>query len=153
MHEFDNRQMGAVRVRLFAAISLSAFALTGCPCPICLDSLVDRISPVEATDTAISETFVRIDLYAKQHGTVPPSLNVLPEREGYANSITDGWGKPLLYEVSDDGRLTLTSYGKDGKPGGTGEDADISRSYYSKRPDGSLWVGSDMWIVEAGFGR
>jgi hypothetical protein len=154
MNVKGDRPKSGFHVRFLAAILLSAFAVAGCVCPACLlDHFVTVITPVEMTDSAITETFVRIDLYAKEHGTTPPSLDVLPERKGYMNRITDGWGRPLLYEVSDDGRLTLTSYGKDGKPGGSGEDADISRSYYSRRPDGSLWVGSDLWIVEAEVGE
>ena len=65
------------------------------------------------------------------------------------NRTTDGWNRPLQYRVAQDGIITLTSLGADGKPGGDGEDADISVSYRSKRPNGSLWVGSPMWLVEA----
>lgn len=87
-------------------------------------------------------------IYAQAHKAVPSSLDVLPKREGYVNRTTDSWNRPLQYHIADDGMLTLTSYGADGKPGGTGEDADISVSYHSTKPDGSLWVGSSMWTVE-----
>ena len=111
-------------------------------------SCVDRITPVESTKSAIGETFVRISIYAATNMTVPLSLDVLPKRDGYSNQITDGWGRPLEYRVTQDGIMTLTSLGRNGKPGGNGEDADMAESYFAKRPDGSLWVGSDMWIVE-----
>jgi hypothetical protein len=101
------------------------------------------------TRTSITETFVRIDLYAKQKGQLPPTLAVLPEREGYANRITDGWGRPLQYHLDRDGIITLTNLGRDGKPGGAGADADIAESYYSSRKDGTLWVGAELWIAEA----
>ncbi len=110
---------------------------------------MDTITPVDSTVTAIGESFARVQIYARRNGAVPPSLNVLPKRRGYANQITDGWHRPLLYHVAPDGVITITSFGRDGKPGGTGEDADISESYRSKRRDGSLWVTSDLWIVEA----
>jgi hypothetical protein len=110
---------------------------------------VDRITPVEMTHTAMTETFVRISLYAETNKALPPSLDVLPKREGYANRRSDGWKRPLQYSVTGNGVITLRSLGADGKPGGDGENADISQSYRSKRPDGSLWVGSPMWIVEA----
>jgi hypothetical protein len=110
---------------------------------------MDTISPIDSTITAMDESFARVQIYAKTNGAVPPSLDVLPKRKGYANQITDGWHRPLLYRVAPDGVITITSFGRDGKPGGTGEDADIAVSYRSKRPDGSLWVGSDLWIVEA----
>ena len=39
---------------------------------------------------------------------------------------TDPWGRPYVYRVpGTKGEFDLYSYGKDGKPGGTGEDADI----------------------------
>jgi hypothetical protein len=108
-----------------------------------------RITPVEMTKTAITETFARISIYAQTNRAVPSSLAVLPKRDGYANRTTDGWGRSLQYSLSTDGIITLTSFGRDGKPGGSGEDADTSESYFTKKSDGSLWVGLDLWIVEA----
>ena len=115
----------------------------------CLSCCLHLITPREMTLTSITETFVRIDLYAKQNGQLPATLAVLPEREGYANRIVDGWGRPLQYHLEEDGVITLVSLGRDGKPGGPGEDADISESYYSRRTDGTLWVGAELWIAEA----
>jgi general secretion pathway protein G len=38
----------------------------------------------------------------------------------------DPWGRPYVYRVpGQTGDFDLVSYGRDGKPGGTGEDADI----------------------------
>jgi hypothetical protein len=112
-------------------------------------SFVDRITPLEMTRTAMGETFVRISLYAERHKALPPSLDVLPKREGYENRTTDGWNRPLQYTVASDGVITLKSFGADGKPGGDAKNADISESYRSRKPDGSLWAGLPMWIVEA----
>lgn len=39
----------------------------------------------------------------------------------------DPWGHPYLYKApGEHGEYDLLSYGKDGRPGGTGEDADIT---------------------------
>ena len=39
---------------------------------------------------------------------------------------TDPWGRPYLYRSpGQSGEYEVVSYGRDGKPGGTGEDADI----------------------------
>lgn len=39
----------------------------------------------------------------------------------------DPWGQPYVYRYSDtDSEFDLLSYGKDGRPGGDGENADIS---------------------------
>jgi hypothetical protein len=110
--------------------------------------LVDVIPPKAMTVTAIDETFVRIGMYVRQHNSIPSSLDILPKREGYANRITDGWNRPLQYEVWSNGIIRLTSSGKDGKLGGDGENADITKAYRTKKPDGSLWATSEMWIVE-----
>ena len=38
----------------------------------------------------------------------------------------DPWGKPYLYRIpGEKGEFDLVSYGKDGQPGGSGENADI----------------------------
>jgi general secretion pathway protein G len=38
----------------------------------------------------------------------------------------DPWGKPYLYRTpGEKSEIELVSYGKDGQPGGTGENADI----------------------------
>jgi hypothetical protein len=110
---------------------------------------IHLVTPEEMTRTSIIETFVRIDLYAKQNRCPPPSLDVLPRREGYVNRTIDGWNRPLQYHIGTDGLITLVSFGRDGKIGGSGEDADISQSYYSRRKDGTLWVGAELWIAEA----
>jgi general secretion pathway protein G len=39
----------------------------------------------------------------------------------------DPWGKPYIYKIPGErGEYDLVSYGKDGQPGGTGEDADLT---------------------------
>lgn len=45
----------------------------------------------------------------------------------------DGWGRPIIYSV-DGTSYKVTSYGRDGKPGGTGLDRDQHRSHYE-------WIG------------
>jgi hypothetical protein len=97
----------------------------------------------------MSATFTRIGMYAKLHGSLPSSLEGLPEYDGPFNEREpiDGWNRPLQYRVDGDGVITLTSFGKDGKPGGWGFNADYSMSYYSRRKDGSLWAGQEAWVV------
>lgn len=106
------------------------------------------ITPVEMTHTAIGETFVRINIYTQENNKIPETLNMLTKRENYINKITDGWDKELLYTINDN-VISLTSYGKDGINGGKDENADITKSYFYKKPNGTLWVGQDLWIVEA----
>jgi hypothetical protein len=101
-------------------------------------ALVPTIPADDMTDTAIGETRVRIHLYMLAKNEVPPHLAALPKREGYANRITDGWGRPLIYSADKEGIITLTSLGRDGKPGGTGDDADVTKRYRTRNKDGSL---------------
>jgi hypothetical protein len=107
------------------------------------------ITPIEMTRTAIGETFYRIHLFMQKEGKAPPALDVLPRREGYGNRTTDGWGRELAYSQSPDGVLSLKSLGRDGWIGGTGEDADISRSYRTIDENGRSLIGDDLWIVTA----
>lgn len=108
---------------------VAALACSGC------SSLVDVIPPDAQTRTAIGETRVRIGMYLKRDGTLPPTLDVLPLRDRYANQTTDAWNRPLLYQIEEDG-LSLTSLGKDGQPGGSGLDADVTEKY--RIADGEL---------------
>lgn len=107
------------------------------------------IPPDAATHSAIIESFVRMQMYISEHRKFPASLDELPKRDGYANCITDGWERPLIYKVEQDNLITLLSYGKDGKPGGTGRNADIQTTYRTKNPDGEWCIEEQLWLVTA----
>lgn len=62
-----------------------------------------------------------IGLRASVLPTPPESLDGLEEH----GLLVDGWGRPFIYEVHGT-NFTLLSYGRDGKPGGTGADADLT---------------------------
>jgi len=112
-----------------------------------------EISPAEATYSAISETAYRIHLFAKKHHTLPSSLRDLPERSGYLNRTLDHWNQPLLYRVSDDGTVKVGSYGKDGAPGGTGENKDMFEIFRYRDATGRFLAADDLWIVESVLSR
>jgi hypothetical protein len=48
------------------------------------------------------------------------------------NATNDGWGRPILYRPFDPalGYGTTLSLGRDGKPGGTGKNADIEQRFH-----------------------
>lgn len=49
-----------------------------------------------------------------------------PYLDGTAD-LTDPWGRPFIYAAPGEaGPFALTTLGRDGQPGGTGEDSDIS---------------------------
>ncbi len=73
-----------------------------------------------------------IEAYCAETKTVPQSwveLRHTMERYSFTcneNGIPlDTWGHPFLYSVKE-GHPVVTSYGRDGKPGGVGFDCDLS---------------------------
>jgi hypothetical protein len=89
--------------------------------------------------------------YAAAHDALPSSLIDLPPIEGYSNDVTDGWRRPILWRVEGD-EATLTSYGRDGVAGGTGEDADMIGIFQAKSADGRWAAELSDWRVDP-FGR
>lgn len=71
-----------------------------------------------------------ISVYQSNHSVPPASLGLLPEgsgspmREDEHGAMADFWGHPLTYSVRGS-RYELVSYGRDGKPGGSGLDSDL----------------------------
>lgn len=89
---------------------------------------VGVIGDRDLTASAMTETSVRIDLYLQANGKLPSDLSTLPARPNYSNRTTDGWNRPLAYKVEGDS-FTLSSLGRDGVIGGTGDDADWLQVY------------------------
>jgi len=71
---------------------------------------------------------VRFTDYVRSHHEIPMTLSQLPGKRGYDNSVTDGWGRPILLERNGQ-VIRLISYGKDGIPGGVGDDSDIIQEF------------------------
>jgi general secretion pathway protein G len=77
-----------------------------------------------------------LDTYLLDNGRYPQSLDGLIENDtgrdswqgpylGRTTSVpNDPWGNPYVYEL-DGKNISLISWGADGAPGGTGDDADI----------------------------
>ncbi len=109
---------------IFAGVVILIFLASG--------RLTYKVSPVEFTHTSMGETSNRIELYRKANGKLPDNLAQLPKREGYINSIVDGWGKNLKYVVKDAQNVVLVSYGEDGQEGGVNSAADIVQEFKIK---------------------
>jgi len=133
-----------VSLRSIVTIWLISAAILLCLCNFHLDVA----TPTDISRGRILRVFLEIEKYFNEKGDLPPSLAALGQRNP-ALILTDGWGNPLHYDVAEDGVITVTSYGRDGKPGGSGWSADRSVSFYSRRPDGRWWVGTVGWIFEA----
>jgi len=69
-----------------------------------------------------------LDTYRLEHRRYPNAEEGLSAIGPYLKKAVpnDPWGRPYVYRVpGSKGEFDLYSLGKDGKPGGTGEDADI----------------------------
>ena len=109
---------------------------------------MERVPSAQMTALHIITCKQRIQEYAMEHNALPSSLNETKEIKGEYNSIKDAWGHPIIYSVDKDGIVTLTSLGKDNKPGGTGDNADIVGVYPSRQPNGRWSEMLDKWIKE-----
>jgi hypothetical protein len=92
-------------------------------------SLIDTIPPRDMTVTAMTETKVRMEMYLQKNGRLPPDFNSLPVRDSHTNRTTDGWNRTLIYTIESGNTVVLKSLGADGKPGGTGDDEDLTQRY------------------------
>ena len=112
-------------------------------------SFVETIPPQDMSRTAMIETLIRFQMYVSERRDYPKDLSSLPKRKGHGNRITDGWGHPLLYDVDQTGVVSLTSLGRDGKVGGSGENADIIERRNTRTLDGTLNVDDELWVVRS----
>jgi hypothetical protein len=71
-------------------------------------------SPVQVTRGNMDSIQIRIQTYVDKHHVLPKDLSDLPQRPDHADSIVDGWGRPLAFAPQPDGSVVITSLGKDG---------------------------------------
>ena len=101
-------------------------------------------SKTRAAEIEISNISAALDLYRLDNGSYPTAdegLKALVEKPTNArrwhgpylnrtDGIIDPWGRPFLYTPPTEGNAPVVySYGADGKPGGTGEDQDVTSSH------------------------
>ena len=89
---------------------------------------------VTATRAQMSNIAQALKLYRLQHGRYPTTSEGLqalvtpgPDGKHYLDSVPkDAWGRDFVYlSPGVHGDFDLLSYGADGRPGGSGFDADI----------------------------
>ena len=94
-------------------------------------------SRIATAKTQISMLEQALDDYRLDNGDYPDELAALMENTGQLSSWDgpyikpavpkDPWGREYVYICpGENGEFDLLSYGKDGRPGGSGEDADIA---------------------------
>jgi len=99
---------------------------------LCLLLFPTILPPVHHPPWAVSRGIMNgvseaSEFYHDEHKTWPQSLADLTNLIYCERGLVDGWGHPLIYQPFDPakGYGAVISYGRDGKPGGTGEDADL----------------------------
>lgn len=108
---------------------------------------VDTVPPRSMTHTNMHMTKRRILRYATAHDSLPTALDQLPRIEGYVNDVTDGWGRPILWRIEGN-QITLISFGRDGMPGGIGEDADMAGVFQAKTTAGRWEDEFCKWLED-----
>jgi hypothetical protein len=108
--------------------------------------MLDKVPPPSDTAGRMFVLKRRILRFASKNNRLPPTLGNLPELEGKRNTSKDRWGCEIRYEVKN-GRIRLTSYGKDCDPGGSGDDQDMVGEFIFKRSNGEWSNELDRWEV------
>jgi hypothetical protein len=106
---------------------ISALVLLGVA--IFASMLTRGVPPPALTDARMNAIRARVCAAARSHGVPPANLEGLPQVGSYTNSLEDGWGNRVSYTVDGD-VVTLTSFGSDGRPGGSGPASDIVRTFH-----------------------
>lgn len=83
------------------------------------------------TELEMKAVGAALDEWAAEHGRYPTEregLDVVADRFSAGEPPRDYFGRPFAYAAPDDegAPLALTSLGRDGSPGGFGEDADTT---------------------------
>jgi len=85
-------------------------------------------SEVQVARAQIDALEKAVDQYRLDNRRYPTSEEGLAAVQPYLKKTlpNDPWGRPYVYRVpGEKAEYEVLSYGRDGKPGGTGEDADI----------------------------
>jgi type II secretion system (T2SS) protein G len=95
-------------------------------------TLADGIPPESVTENRLSYTYVRIQNFWNQNGRVPKEPSELPDVEDHDCEMNDGWGHQFHWDSDGVSKVTVWSLGRDGKPGGVGEDTDLEVVFVGK---------------------
>ena len=100
---------------------------------------VDVVPPRSATYGALDTTKRRIARYYAANHALPERLEDLPQINGIWQSTKDAWGRQVTLRDNHDGSVSLISLGKDGVPGGEGDDADMVGTFDPSADEYTDW--------------
>jgi hypothetical protein len=87
--------------------------------------LIDTAPPVSVTKDRLHRIVGEIYNYVSTYGDVPKNIEALFEKGQLQHYVTDGWGNQIIFTVLNNNKVSVTSYGQDGKPGGQESNSDI----------------------------
>ena len=102
--------------------------------------LVDVVPPRSLIYAYTTSLRASVRRYVRDHGRLPSSLDGLSGEDGKPPRTTDGWRRPILLRPEAGGLVSLVSLGGDGKPGGTGTDADLIGTFDPRAADDADWI-------------
>jgi general secretion pathway protein G len=126
MHGLERRTHGFTLLELLVVIVIIGL-LAGYVAPRYF-SQVGR-SEIQVAKAQIGSFEKALDQYRLDTRRYPTTEEGLQALQPYLKKAVpnDPWGRPYVYRApGQKGEFDLMSYGRDGKPGGNGEDADIS---------------------------
>ncbi len=130
-----NSRRGVTLIEMLAVLIIIGLVAT-----VAVINVMDRVErgKLDLAKGQIKTLDEAVSLFKLDHQKFPDSLQDLVVAPGwikkpfpaggYLNSPSipnDPWGNPFTYAVEGTSKFTITCYGKDGQPGGTGLDADI----------------------------
>lgn len=87
--------------------------------------------------------------FQREHNRLPTSLSEIQDGVGtLRRDFNDPWGHPLEFAISDN-EFRVTTYGRDGQPGGVGLDADLSTDNLSP-PEANLTLQQYLFEIDSG---
>lgn len=114
-----------------AVAGAGIFAIIGTILIVIMAFRYEEIGSMEGRNSKLLQGYgYAIAQFAREHKRPPATISdVKCPRMVYMTKVElgqDYWRRPLVYQVDEaSNALTLKSYGRDGRPGGTGLDADV----------------------------
>ena len=121
----------ASRARGFSLIEMIAvLVLIGIVATLVVRNVMPQFTggQTNAAKAQVSAMSTTVEAYYMENGKYPDSLQQLVGKYGLRESqLKDPWGNEIVYRRPGEGGrdFDLVSYGRDGKPGGDGNNADI----------------------------
>ena len=115
------RQRGMTLIEIIVVVAI----LTLMAAAVAVSVLaVHRSAQVDVARLDLKALRNALDLYALKNGRYPPTLAALVDTRILSHAPKDPWKRDYTYKL-EAGQPVLQSYGRDGEPGGDGDDADI----------------------------